>query len=799
MKRPSNVLRRASSLTWLGLLLYGFASPIVAAPITSLFSTGLDAEGKPLAPQTQDPHYRLVRIPDPTDPTAEGIETNAPTFTLKPGFPVGPWLAESTTSRWIAPQADQSTGSDPGDFTYRTSFDLTGFDPNTAKITGRWTSDNGGMDVLLNGSSLGISQGGSFGGFYDFEISTGFVEGTNVLEFVIQNAPPGINPTGLRVEFTRATAEKPGDPPAFLSHPTSALALVGDSLGFSAEVDGTRPMTFQWQRDGRDVTGATDNTYTIPSATLAQAGDYVLIASNAYASRTSNVATLRVLEPVPGVFATGVDSSGNALDDYSTDTHYQLLTNPNGPTTEPIVHDSTVFPIVSGPWVANTAQSKWIAPDGETSAAAAGDYVYRLTFTLPNEFDASTAVLFGAWATDNDGLDILVNGASTGNRNTTQFAALTPFEIRQGLVAGINTVDFKVNNASAGYTALRVDPLRLGALRGTGCRLRFAAQPASITAFAGDAVVLSAVADGCPPLRYQWKRDGQDLPGRTLASLDLGTINNSLSGEYAIVVTDSTGATLTSEPARVSVLDPIPGLFDTGVNADGLAAEDGGNDLHYFLVANPHDSTSTNAIVEDSTGFPIVAGPWIANTDRSKWIGPVLNTVAAPGEYIYRTSFVLPAEFDPASVRVEGFWTSDNNAPDILVNGRSTGITITGDFAVLTRFVLTNLFQAGTNTLDFKVANAGTEANPTGLRIQNLRGDAIKGAPSAPPTLGIASANSQVQLSWPTTATGFRLHSASSVTGATWVPVNAPVKIEGDRNTVTLSPSASAEFFRLQK
>ena len=791
----------AASLFRTRLLLAGLIATLPAllpaAPISTLYSTGVDDGGKLLAAQASDPHYRLIQVPDPTDATAPGLETNAPAYTLKAGFPVGPWIAEGPNSRWIAPQADQSGGNVPGSYIYRTKFDLTGLDPATAQVSGRWTSDNGGFDILLNGASLGISQGGDFAGFYSFEITSGFVAGENTLDFVVSNAGDAINPTGLRVEIVRAIAEKPGDPPRFLSQPTGLLALVGDAVTLSVEVDGTRPIAVQWRRNGAEVPGGTEASLVIPAIALAQAGDYTVVISNAYGTQTSSPATVRVLEVVPGVFATGVNASGNALDDYETDPHFKLVVNPQGPAQDAFVHDSTVFPIVAGPWVANNERSKWISPEGETSASAAGDYVYRLSFTLPAEFDPATAVLFGRWATDNEGLDIVLNGASTGLRNTAQFAALTYFEIPQGVVAGVNLVEFKVNNASAGYTALRLDPLRLGALKGAGCKLRIATQPADTTAFAGATVKLTVVADGCPPLRYQWQHNGTDLPGRTEATLELANVTGSQSGTYTVLVTDTTGS-LSSSPARLVVLEPIPGLFNTGVDATGKPLEDGAVDPHYRLTTNPQDPSSQDAMVEDSTAWPIVDGPWLANSETSKWIGPGLSATAAAGDYVYRATFTIPADFDLATVRVTGQWTSDNNATDILVNGTGTGIINTGAFGALSAFTIATGFRTGENTLAFAISNPGTEANPTGLRIEGIRADGAKGVAPAP-ALSVTRTPDGVRLAWPTASSGFQPYATPSLATPAWAPVNAPVKVEGTENYVLVVPAKATEFFRLQR
>src|SRR5215475_13726639 len=95
---------------------------LIGAPIPKLFNTGVGDDGKLLPASTIDSHYKLTTSDDPDSPGPN-------TSTLKPGFPVGPWLEEGPNSRWIAPKADQSGGNAPGNYTYTTTFDLTGLDP----------------------------------------------------------------------------------------------------------------------------------------------------------------------------------------------------------------------------------------------------------------------------------------------------------------------------------------------------------------------------------------------------------------------------------------------------------------------------------------------------------------------------------------------------------------------------------------------------------------------------------------------------------------------------------------------
>ena len=115
-------------------------------------------------------------------------------------------------SDWIGPQNPGASGfSDTddygpaGEYTYETTFTISGLNPGTASITGRFAIDNELVGILLNGSSLGISYsnsgGASYGAWHSFTIrpSAGFRNGENTLDFVVNNDN---GPTGLRVEMT---------------------------------------------------------------------------------------------------------------------------------------------------------------------------------------------------------------------------------------------------------------------------------------------------------------------------------------------------------------------------------------------------------------------------------------------------------------------------------------------------------------------------------------------------------------------------------------------------------------------
>ena len=245
-------------------------------------------------------------------------------------------------------------------------------------------------------------------------------------------------------------------------------------------------------------------TLTLNAVTEASSGNYSVVVTNAYGEATSAEAVLTVLSVVPGVFATGVDGAGAALPDGEADPHYLLVINPDGANeVAPVVHDSTVFPIVAGPWVPNTAAAKWIAPQFNTSGSAGeasdagagpGTYVYRTTFDL-TRFDPATAILVGVWATDNRGAAIRLNGVDTGLTNTAQFVQLTNFSLAAPAVSfqpGANSLEFSVVNEGqgAGYTGLQVRGLRVLARTATAIpqvTITFNGSSQPVLAFTGSA------------------------------------------------------------------------------------------------------------------------------------------------------------------------------------------------------------------------------------------------------------------------------------------------------------------------
>jgi len=85
--------------------------------------------------------------------------------------------------------------------------------------------------------------------------------------------------------------------PAITSQPVSRVVLdnAGSNVTFSVTATGAPVPTFAWQKNGLNLLGVTNSSFTITNALLADAGGYRVVVTNASGSVTSSVAVLTVL------------------------------------------------------------------------------------------------------------------------------------------------------------------------------------------------------------------------------------------------------------------------------------------------------------------------------------------------------------------------------------------------------------------------------------------------------------------------------------------------------------------------
>ena len=579
----------------------------------------------------------------PTVPQIVNASFEADNFTVFPGYVSG----NGPITGWTALGGH---GVNPG--TFGGPFSDNGAIPDGTKVA--FLQDDGALSQIVSGFVAGssyqirYSENARNGGVPACEVKVG---GNTVV--AVHNVSPvgGSNPyrevvsdpftataSSMEIAFIKSNPQGgdttllidnvgfllPGTAPTITVQPQGQTIGAGATLTLTVAALGSAPLSYQWIKDGGDISGATDSSLTFAPVAKSDAGTYSVRVSNPAGNVTSSQAVVIVRDPVTTVFNTGVDDSGTALPDGAADPHYTLLVNPDSASTIPLVEDSTVFPIVAGPWVANNAGSKWIGPRMETSGAAGavgtgGDYVYRTVVDLTG-FDPSSVVISGTWATDNEGMSIAVNGVATGLGNTAQFPSFTPFSISSGFRAGWNTIDFTINNAAVGYTGLRVDNIRgIGNALPAGTAPFIVEQPQSKALLLGDRVTFAVRANGSPALEYQWYYGADPLLLENGPELSFAFDFPDQVGEYSVEIVSPFGvvrsavAQLTlrdaplilSQPQDLAVALGEPASFS--VSANGLeplsyqwtkngADISGANNPQFNLAATTADDAGTYAV-----------------------------------------------------------------------------------------------------------------------------------------------------------------------------------------------------------
>ena len=86
--------------------------------------------------------------------------------------------------------------------------------------------------------------------------------------------------------------------PSIVLHPTDQSVLVGERANFEVLADGTLPLSYQWQRNGVAIPGATASSYTTPLAASGDDAVFSVTVSNAAGTATSRDARLTVSAPL---------------------------------------------------------------------------------------------------------------------------------------------------------------------------------------------------------------------------------------------------------------------------------------------------------------------------------------------------------------------------------------------------------------------------------------------------------------------------------------------------------------------
>lgn len=376
--------------------------------------------------------------------------------------------------------------------------------------------------------------------------------------------------------------EPPVETLAIATQPADSLVVEGDDAVFFVVADSEASLSYQWLVDGVAVDGATSREFLVPDVTLADDGTQVAVEIS--------------------------DGTDTIVSDTATLTVVERAA-----------------PISSVSIVQTTLDSERAAGPRFMSVEfqALADASHRLVVAWDGSADVRFNVFDGAGA----------------QLNTVTVAGSNPGEWVGELVTG-ETYSLSVWAFDGGTADVRVSleaTVPLGITR----------SPSDIVVAEGRQAQFSVDAVGSGTLAYQWFADGVALPGEQSASLTLAAVAADASGStYTVSVDNGAGSRVTSEPATLTVVQPVTApIYSTEPDLTTWVLNGPAPTLD-FNASNPAvgwgrvllrvgdvllvggDFTGIRPAVDD----PVTERPWLAAID------------AISGEPT--TSFQVPVEID---------------------------------------------------------------------------------------------------------------------------------------------------------
>ena len=357
-----------------------------------------------------------------------------------------------------------------------------------------------------------------------------------------------------------------GEPPSISVHPISQLVTVGTSATLSVQASGTRPLSFQWWKDGDQIPGATASTFALNNAQASATGGYSVTVSNFFGNQVSATATLTLVFPViaePPVIENSPRShtvnEGDQVRLFVSAVGTQPLSYewlkdgfiiPGATRTELTLtgvnmRDAGNYTVV----VSNSAGSASSLPAVISVAPALGVQLPSI-LVQPQSLEgggggtielsvlaAGSAPLSFQWR--KDGIDIV--------------GATEEVLVLNNLLEG-DAGDYSVGVSNAGGTVVsEVATLKIGeAIPGEVPVITI--QPVSRAVEVGDTARFTVLANGTAPLRYQWHKDGQALSNSTDSLVLFSNVQLRDAGVLTVNVSNAQG-NVTSDDAFLAVND----------------------------------------------------------------------------------------------------------------------------------------------------------------------------------------------------------------------------------------------------
>jgi glucose/arabinose dehydrogenase len=183
-----------------------------------------------------------------------------------------------------------------------------------------------------------------------------------------------------KVQYTASLA------PSITTQPASQTIPSGQPVTFNVAASGSQPLSYQWQRNGVNINGATSASYNIPAVAPGDNGAHFrVIVSNSFGSTPSDDAILTIKQSSPPTGTITAPANGSFYNAGDTINYSGTATDPEDGALPPSAftwqvdfhHDTHVHPFI--PATSGATSGSFVIPTlGETST----NVWYRIILTV---------------------------------------------------------------------------------------------------------------------------------------------------------------------------------------------------------------------------------------------------------------------------------------------------------------------------------------------------------------------------------------------------------------------------------
>ena len=667
------------------------------------------------------------------DPGPFGVSGVATPLTITPGGAAPMNVSYSPTSAGTATGSITITSNDLQNPTSVVSLSGTA---TTATVAPSITTQPGSQTVTAGQTAtFSVVAGGTAPLTYQWRKNGGNISGATAASYTTPATTTSDSGSTFAVVVNNSagtatsasatlTVNAAGVPPSITTQPGSQTVTAGQTATFSVVATGTTPMTYQWQKNGANISGATAASYTTPATTTSDSGStFAVVVNNSAGTATSTAATLTVN-------AAAVPPS--------------ITTQPGSQTVT--AGQTATFSVVAGGTAPLTYQ--WRKNGGNISGATAASYTTPATTTSDSGSTFSVVVNNTAGTATSASATLTVNAAAVAPSITTQ--------------------------------------------------------PGSQTVTAGQTATFSVVATGTTPMTYQWQKNSANISGATAASYTTPATTTSDSGATFSVVVNNTAGTATSTAATLTVnAAPTPAiqLSTTSINFGSVVVNS--NLSQTLIITNTGNATLTiTQLTASAAGFSVsgFSLPLNINAGQRTTINAVFVPASA-GSVSGGITIVSNAPTSPSTVNLTGTGIAATFTLGINPTSLSFGSITTGTSSAAQNVTITNTGNSSVTISQITASGAGfllgggstpvtlspaqnltlsAQFSPTASGTVNGSISIVSNATGSPATVslsgtGVTSVQHSAALNWnasTSTVSGYNVY-RSTVSGSSYIKINS--------------------------